>query len=518
MNCTNCGKEIPEGESKLCEECQSKLLEELSKEEKTTEVDSTKEEKKEKKSKKEKKNKKEEVEKEAENKEKSSSKYKISNDNIADKKNIVIAIAIIIILVAVGLLLVLKVLGVLPLNNIGNSIGNIRNYGYATTDGRWIYYLSPSEDTQKVGICKVKRNGEDKAELLMDDFDILSMNVYKKYIYFIGIGTEEYSFDDDVDNKIYRMKTDGSDLEVINDNEFNNECYEIYVLNNSIYYIGTDENIYKMNLDGTNRQLVSDNGTGYLGITNKYIIYNVENEAGDNYVTYIMDLNGKNPRPILENKRLYSVDISGNYVYYTDTEKKIFRTKIDSGEEELVLDDTAYNLNLNGDNLYFLNYLDEENEDYTVALFRVKADGSETEAQNIKTLSSYSTFIDVVGDWVMYMDNDDTSGFINLVNKNGTGEEKKVFVLDYATYYENIDNGETTEQDANAEKVPEDTTNTQVAPENTTNTQVAPENTTNTQVTAENTTNTQVVPESTTNTANVSEANIVGNETTNTAQ
>lgn len=31
MNCSNCGKEIPEGENKLCEECQSKLLEELSK-------------------------------------------------------------------------------------------------------------------------------------------------------------------------------------------------------------------------------------------------------------------------------------------------------------------------------------------------------------------------------------------------------------------------------------------------------------------------------------------------------
>lgn len=481
MNCTNCGKEIPEGENKLCDECQNKLLEELSKEDKEAEVDSTKNEKEKKKNKSKKENKKEDIKEEktetkAEEKEKSS-KFKLSNDNLKDKKNIVIAVAIIAIIVTLGILIVLKYLGILPSNNIGNTIGNIRNYGYATTDGRWIYFLSPSEDTEKVGICKVKKNGEDKKELLMDNFDVLSINVYKNYIYFIGIGADIYSDEDEVDNKIYRMKTDGSDLEVINDNEFNNECYEIYVLNNSIYYIGTDENIYKMKLDGTKRELVSENGTGYIGITNKYIIYNVENEAGDNYVTYIMNIDGKNARPILENTRLYSVDILGDYIYYTNTEKQIYRTKIDSGESELILDDTAYNLNLNGDYLYFLNYLDEENEDYTVALFRVKADGTQEQAENIKTLSSYSTFIDVVGNWVMYMDNDDTSGFINLVDKNGSGEEKKVYVLDYASYYEEVDNVEVPKQEGDTEAVPENNTDTNTAPQETTNTAISDTNT-----------------------------------------
>lgn len=483
MNCTNCGKEIPEGENKLCEECQSKLLEELSKEEKVTEeVETAKEKKKkekknkkedkkeDKKDSKEEKNKKESKKKDKpeENKEEKSSKFKLSNDNVTDKKNVVIAAAIIIVIVALALLIILKAF---PSNKIGNSIGNIRNYGYASTNGKWIYFLSPSDDTEQVGICKVKSNGQDRQELIMDDFDVLSINVYKNYIYFIGIGLEEYDENDEVDNKIYRMKTDGSDLEVINDNEFNNECYEIYVVNNSIYYIGTDENIYKMKLDGTKRELVSDNGTGYIGITNKYIIYNVENEAGDNYITYIMDLNGKNPRPILEDKRLYSVDISGKYVYYTNTDKQIYRTEIDSGVEELILDDTAYNLNLNGDYLYFLNYLDAENEDFTVALFRVKADGTETEAENIKTLSSYSTFINVVGDWVMYMDNDDTSGFINLVNKNGTGEETKIYVLDYASYYADNEVIETEETEI--------TTDTEVTPqeEEATNTAVTDTNT-----------------------------------------
>ena len=87
--------------------------------------------------------------------------------------------------------------------------------GYVDTkekkdDGKYIYYLSPNEDSSKVGICKVKNNGkEEPQELFMEDIDILSINSYKNYIYFIGVGAEVYSESDEVDNKIYRMKKDG---------------------------------------------------------------------------------------------------------------------------------------------------------------------------------------------------------------------------------------------------------------------------------------------------------------------
>lgn len=401
MNCTKCGKEIPEGEKTVCEDCEKKF-----------EVSSDKTEK--------------------------NSKLKL-----------VIAIAVAVVILAVIVLCVIKVLG--NSSNIGNSIGNIRNYGYGASDGKWIYYLSPNEDSTKVGISKVKNNGDEKQELLMDDMDIVSINSYKNYIYFIGIASSSYSETDEIDNKIYKMKKDGSDLEVINDNEFNNECYEIYALNNSIYYIGVDQNIYKMNLDGTNRELVSENGTGYIGITNKYIIYNVQNEAGDNYITHIMNIDGSNSRAIIENERLYSVDVSENYIYYTNAEKQIYKTEIDSGEQELILDTTAYNLNLKDNYLYFLNYADVENEDYTVCLYRIKADGSDEQAQNIKTLSSYSGYINLVGDWVMYMDSDDNSGFINLVKSDASGEEKKIYTLNYEEYYNSINDTEDTAENVNTD-------------------------------------------------------------------
>lgn len=377
MNCTKCGKEIPDGENTLCEDCQKK---------------ETKKEKKD------------------------------------GKNNNAIIIAIVVIAILVLLVVGYFIFG--RNNKVGNSIGNIRNYGYSATQGNWIYYVAPNADSSKIGIYKIKTNGSGKKELYMNDADILSLNVCGNYLYFIGVGSEVFSEEDEVDNKIYKMKLDGSDLQVINDNEFNNNCYEIYVINNSIYYIGVDANIYKMKLDGSDKSVVTENGTGYLGITKDYIIFNKMEENSNDYITYIMNIDGSNERPILEGKRLYSVNIKDDYIYYTNEEKQIYKTKIDSGNEELILDTTAYNLNLKDNYLYYLNYLDFENEDLTVCIFRIKTDGSSQEPEKIKTLETYSSFIDVVGNWVVYLDSTDSSAYIKMVKNDGSKEEE-LFVLNY---------------------------------------------------------------------------------------
>ena len=47
MNCIKCGKEIPDGENKLCDECKEKLLEDVASEkEQDIDVPKDKEEKK----------------------------------------------------------------------------------------------------------------------------------------------------------------------------------------------------------------------------------------------------------------------------------------------------------------------------------------------------------------------------------------------------------------------------------------------------------------------------------------
>ena len=41
-----------------------------------------------------------------------------------------------------------------------------------------------------------------------------------------------------------------------------------------IYYIGNDLNIYSMDLDGGNRTALSNKKSGFLGVSENYILYN----------------------------------------------------------------------------------------------------------------------------------------------------------------------------------------------------------------------------------------------------
>lgn len=435
MFCAKCGKEMPDGERKVCEECEKSVVDAIVAEEK------------------------EEKEKE----EKTSKKVKWEFSKKEEKKGFmkkIIMCVITILCIAVVIILMSKLF---DSSDVSNTIGNIRNYGYASEEGGWIYYLSPNEDSSKVGIFKVKNNGKDKQQIYMCEAgaDIVSINVYKGHIYFIG--SEEVTTDENdvLDNKIYRMKTDGSALEVLNDNELNNDCYELYVINDEIYYIGVNAEICKMDLNGSNKTVVADNGTGYLGITDKYIIYNnLASETGIEYVTYIMNLDGTDAKPIIEGKRLYSVSIEGKYIYYSDSNKKLYRTEIGSNKEELLYDNIeVYNLNTNDGYAYYLNYLDAENGDLTVCLFRVKLDGSTHTPEKLKEMESYSSFINIVGKWVMYMDSTDDAGLINLINKNGKGDEVELYRLDYASVYGNLDEAvvqtENSEESEEVEEVEE---------------------------------------------------------------
>ena len=438
MKCEKCGKEIPDGGSKLCDDCAKEVF------------DSAKE-----------------------NKEKF---------NFAKFVKQNLKILLIILVIVILLLLCLKVLS--SKEKVGNSIGNIRNYGYVASDGNWIYYLAPNEDSSSVGIYRVKGNGSKKEQLLMeDDMDIISINYYKGYLYFIGIidteasiDTNEYALteenaDEFVNNKIFRLKADGSkELEVINDNNFHDDCYEIYVINDYVYYIGVDQNIYKMKLNGSDSEIVSENKTGYIGINENYIIYNVynveaeedededeedidvnteeveveevETTSADEYVTYIMDINGENPRPIIDGKRLYSVNIVGDYVYYTNYDKKIYKTKIDSKVEELILDTTAFNLNYYKDYLYYFNYDNPESESGKVCIFRIKTNGK-GEPEKLKALETYSAFLDVSNNRIVFMDANDDYGYIKLIKLDGS-QEKTLYELNYNS----LDESSNSEEDS----------------------------------------------------------------------
>jgi predicted nucleic acid-binding Zn-ribbon protein len=454
MNCTRCGKEIPDGENKLCEDCQKSLLAELNSEEsEESKFEVAKNEsrkaKKEKETQKEKKSKKEKDSKKVKKEKGSKEEVKEETSKKSNKKTIIIlAIIVLVLAILVVLQLTTNIFSNLFLKNntVGNSIGNVRNYGYAATEKNWIYFVSPNDDSSKIRINKIKKDGSNKQVLFEEEVDVLSLNVVDGYIYFITISSsgtalsEALASDDEdvnldyADNKICKMKTDGSDYQVINDNNFSNDDYEIYVIEDKVYYIGEDYNIYSMDTNGENITQINKNKTGFLGISDKYILFNdypentaEEDEDSTDYITYVMNLDGSNIRPVCS-ERLLSITLDGDYIYYTDSDKNICKIKVDGTEQKQILETSAYNMNLSGDYIYYMNYKDEENDDYTVCIFRVKKDGTNNEI--VKELNTYSSFLDVVGTQVFYMDSLDNAGVINLIDAK-TLEEIELYSISY---------------------------------------------------------------------------------------
>lgn len=304
----------------------------------------------------------------------------------------------------------------------GNTVGNIYNSGYAVGKGDYIYYVSPDEKMMNTNIYRTKNGTTDRELIYTGNYDIRSLNIRGNKLYFIALSTEEVPEGDYIDNKIYSMNLDGSDLKVINDNEFSEEYYELYVLGNKIFYVGEDYNIYKMNLDGSNRELVLETKTGVLAITNGYIIYNKESqdeEQNEIYVTYMKNLKTGEERQI-NGTMVYTPDIYENYVYYINQEGKFAKTPVAGGEEEIIFEKPIYNPNINNGVIYYMNYKDEANEDYTVCIYKYSLAGGEPE--QIKEFEYYSTFIDIANNYLYYMDMNEEKAFTNLINVNDLSE------------------------------------------------------------------------------------------------
>ena len=130
------------------------------------------------------------------------------------------------------------------------------------------------------------------------------------------------------------------------------------------------------------------------------------------------------------------------------------------------------------------------------------------EPENIKQLEQYSSFINLVDGWILYMDGNDTSAFINMTKVDGK-KEVQLYYLNYEEYYENFNepvnpdlpqDGEDVEppSDNTGTETPDTSTNTvgnATTPEvsNTASNAAVPENTNsvaNTTNTAENVSNT----------------------------
>ena len=433
MYCSKCGKEIPDGDNKLCEECQAKLVAEI-KSEDDSPIQEPKKAKKAKK--KEAKENKKDV-KENAKEEKDGKKFEVAGKKKKSKKGIVIAV---IIFVLIAMLVALGYSGILvPHQETGNTIGNILNNGYTVENNKYIYFIAPDETLQNICIYRSNKDGSNTKELYKTASSLNSINLVGNHLYFLSL-TEvaDEEGNPTTDNKICRMKVDGTGYEILNDNEFHDYCYEIYVVNDRIYYIGEDVNVYTMDLRGGDRKLALDKGTGYVAVTKDYIIYNdyVNGDTtSEEFETFIYNMTTKEATVIEKGKKTFSTTIIGNEVYYTAEDGSIYKKSIDNlaADPTLVYETEAYYMNASEHGIYYMNYTSAE--DSTISIFSVNLDG--TEHKVLKTFASLNggSFINVVSDWVVFTDSDNVDLYMSFVDRATGQNEKRVFSININDYW-----------------------------------------------------------------------------------
>ena len=347
---------------------------------------------------------------------KNSKSVKNKKRTINKKRLLFVLIILAILILGLGFI----ILRINEINKAGNTVANIRNFGYAAEDDKYIYYRALNAEGNLYTINRINKSLKKEPEVLIsgDWLDITGINVYKNNIYFVTRAESNNSESDSIDNQIHKMKKDGTDHNVINNNDFHNSCYEIYVIKNKIYYIGTNQEICTMNLDGTDKRVIPNTENGFIGVTDRYILFNKVNEDSQ-IVTYMMNLNGSKIKEIT-GFRLYAPDIIGDEIYYLDDARRSFKYSLDDSKTEMLTQVGGYYTNVTSDGIYYVKFVDSN----TQGIFKRNLDG--TNETELKRLNSTTDYIMVLEDWIVYMDtvyNEGTEriekGIIAMISKDG---------------------------------------------------------------------------------------------------
>lgn len=135
--------------------------------------------------------------------------------------------------------------------------------------------------------------------------------LYGDWIYY-------HNFTDD--NKLYKIKIDGTEKTKVSDEKFCNYFFngQLIIDDGWIYYVKHNSEdqlfegkLYKMRTDGSDNQLIIDSLVGIINIYKDYIFYS---NAEDNNRIYRINKDGSNKK-IISNLSVYCINIVGDYLY-----------------------------------------------------------------------------------------------------------------------------------------------------------------------------------------------------------
>lgn len=262
--------------------------------------------------------------------------------------------------------------------------GNLVNESLITKQGEWLYYSS------KDGIYKSTLDGT-KTEKLCDETGISIIVkgnwVYFKSEGIFRVKTDGKKLEQVsdmamsgtfriIEDKIffsseYKMELDGSKCEQIYDKN-SASGLTINIIDDWIYFYDRDSNdkdhIYKMKTDGSDLQAIFDGRADYMIVDGEWIYFQ---NYSKNKALYKMKTDGSDLQ-LMVDTWIGALNVADGWVYYVDHSEGLYRIKTDGSEKQFICSDTAYDLHIIQDYIYYII-----NGDTTKRLYRMKTDGSE---------------------------------------------------------------------------------------------------------------------------------------------
>ena len=309
---------------------------------------------------------------------------------------IIVSIAAVVIL---GTGIVISLSSGLKYNDddaVGNTTGNLHNGGMVCESGGYVYIADPTNNNK---LYKMKPDGS-KAEVISGD-NVSYINVYGNYIYY-----KRHNYKSGVNELfkgnlygIYRIKTNGKQIEELH----RGIVGSIALLGNTLYYQNFDGNmysLYKVKIDGKNDKKISDTGYVPACVFDGKVYFAEINEHHN-----LMSLNPENDRiSTFSEGNMYLPDIYDGYVYYIDADNNRALTKksIATGEKTVISgEDRVINYNMCGDKDVIFYQAENGTEhklmktDLSGKFSQVVAEGDFT---NISITSKYTYFVKIFDD------------------------------------------------------------------------------------------------------------------------
>lgn len=278
---------------------------------------------------------------------------------------------------------------------MGNSNGNINNGGIAAKQGDWIYFTSGES------IYKEKIDGSER--VLIINAHANSINVVNDWIYY---SAQTYRND-----FLYKVKTDGTLEMSLFETNSGDWISGIHIVGDWIYFsVRSIENkslnkLYKMKTDGSETKIIEIDNAEFLNFEGDWIYYA---NRGDEWDIYKMRIDGSE-RTKLSTESVIEMNISDGWIYYISIgDSKIYKMKFDGTNILKLSDERASDLNVSEDWIYYHNLKDYK-------LYKMKLDGT----GKIKLHDDTASAPNIVGDEIYYIHIDKDFYYYNYGTDNG---------------------------------------------------------------------------------------------------